>query len=92
MVYLHSDFNNRVDSVAQPVEHYTFNVGVLGSSPSGITEKLKPQIYCGFFVLKVQLRRQPRNSPDIFITVITILNSIVQTIGLSLPKFKLSWF
>lgn len=26
------------DSVAQPVEHYTFNVGVLGSNPSGITE------------------------------------------------------
>ena len=25
------------DSVAQLVEHYTFNVGVLGSSPSGIT-------------------------------------------------------
>ena len=27
------------DSVAQLVEHYTFNVGVLGSNPSGITEK-----------------------------------------------------
>ncbi len=26
------------DSVAQPVEHNTFNVGVLGSSPSWITE------------------------------------------------------
>lgn len=26
------------DSVAQLVEHYTFNVVVLGSSPSGITE------------------------------------------------------
>ena len=25
-----------IDSVAQPVEHYTFNVGVLGSNPSGI--------------------------------------------------------
>ena len=37
MVYLHSDFNNRDDSVAQLVEHYTFNVGVLGSSPSGVT-------------------------------------------------------
>jgi hypothetical protein len=28
------------DSVAQPVEHYTFNVGVLGSNPSGITKGL----------------------------------------------------
>ena len=27
------------DSVAQLVEHNTFNVGVLGSSPSGITKK-----------------------------------------------------
>ena len=26
------------DPVAQLVEHYTFNVGVLGSSPSGITK------------------------------------------------------
>ena len=28
---------NRKDSVAQLVEQYTFNVWVLGSSPSGIT-------------------------------------------------------
>jgi hypothetical protein len=28
----------RFDSVAQLVEQYTFNVWVLGSSPSGITE------------------------------------------------------
>ncbi len=27
------------DSVAQLVEHYTFNVRVLGSNPSGITKK-----------------------------------------------------
>jgi hypothetical protein len=30
---------NGKDSVAQLVEQYTFNVWVLGSSPSGITEK-----------------------------------------------------
>ena len=29
----------KVDSVAQLVEHNTFNVGVLGSNPSGITER-----------------------------------------------------
>jgi hypothetical protein len=29
-----------VDLVAQLVEHNTFNVGALGSSPSGITAKL----------------------------------------------------
>ncbi|MEY3820724.1 MAG: hypothetical protein RL337_905 [Bacteroidota bacterium] len=34
------------DSVAQLVEQYTFNVWVLGSSPSGIT---KPQRKLGFF-------------------------------------------
>jgi hypothetical protein len=27
------------DSVAQLVEHNTFNVGVLGSNPSGITDQ-----------------------------------------------------
>ena len=30
----------RNDSVAQLVEHYTFNVVVLGSNPSGITKNL----------------------------------------------------
>ena len=30
-----------VDPVAQQVEHNTFNVGVPGSSPGGITEKIK---------------------------------------------------
>jgi hypothetical protein len=36
-VYICKPFKEN-DSVAQPVEHNTFNVGVLGSSPSGITE------------------------------------------------------
>ena len=30
-----------VDLVAQLVEHNTFNVGALGSSPSGITESVQ---------------------------------------------------
>ena len=43
LLYLQPDLqayckSKRQDSVAQPVEHYTFNVGVLGSNPSGITE------------------------------------------------------
>jgi hypothetical protein len=29
------------EPVAQPVEHVTFNHGVLGSSPSGLTKKIK---------------------------------------------------
>ena len=29
----------RIDSLAQQVEHNTFNVGVLGSSPRRITQK-----------------------------------------------------
>lgn len=42
-----------VDSVAQLVEQYTFNVWALGSSPSGITKsKRKPLIIKGFLVLK----------------------------------------
>jgi len=41
LLYLHH-FKKRskffkFDSVAQQVEHNTFNVGVLGSNPSGIT-------------------------------------------------------
>ena len=38
----HNDINelkgNNNDFVAQPVEHNTFNVGALGSSPSGVTK------------------------------------------------------
>lgn len=30
---------NGLDLVAQLVEHNTFNVGVLGSNPNGITDK-----------------------------------------------------
>ena len=40
IVSLHPLLKERgnIDSVAQLVEHYTFNVRVLGPSPSGITE------------------------------------------------------
>lgn len=36
------------DSLAQLVEHNTFNVGVLGSSPSGITKKtvIRRSFFC----------------------------------------------
>ena len=38
------------DSLAQLVEHYTFNVVVLGSSPRVITKRAFP-LWRGFFVL-----------------------------------------
>jgi hypothetical protein len=40
VLYLHHFKRKRLkyDSVAQLVEHNTFNVGVLGSNPSGITK------------------------------------------------------
>ena len=41
--------NIRFDSLAQQVEHNTFNVGVLGSSPKRITKK-KDFITKSFFV------------------------------------------
>ena len=41
----------RFDSVAQLVEHYTFNVGALGSNPSGITGEKAISMRGGFFVL-----------------------------------------
>ncbi len=38
---------NIIDSVAQLVEHYTFNVVVLGSNPSGITKASeKSEAFC----------------------------------------------
>ena len=37
--YFCTPFKTGNDSVAQLVEQYTFNVWVLGSSPSGITTK-----------------------------------------------------
>ena len=37
---LHPLNSNRVDPLAQLVEHNTFNVGVLGSSPKRITDKV----------------------------------------------------
>ncbi len=39
------------DSVAQQVEHNTFNVGVLGSSPSRVTKKQKISDQVGDFLL-----------------------------------------
>ena len=38
--YICTSLNKRNDSVAQLVEHYTFNVVVLGSNPSGITKSM----------------------------------------------------
>lgn len=38
------------DSVAQLVEQYTFNVWVLGSNPSGITEHGQGSISLAIFV------------------------------------------
>ena len=33
----HASYQRRSDSLAQLVEHHTFNVGVLGSSPKRVT-------------------------------------------------------
>ena len=51
------------DSVAQPVEHITFNDGVLGSSPSGITTKEKDfwEIKSLFFVIIFRRMDSPNN-------------------------------
>ena len=54
----------RIDSLAQQVEHNTFNVGVLGSSPRRITRKSESYIKVALFfyalnalVYMVQLNR-----------------------------------
>ena len=41
--FLKIKVRNKYDSVAQLVEQYTFNVWVLGSSPSGITMNINSQ-------------------------------------------------
>ena len=52
----------RSDSVAQLVEQYTFNVWVLGSSPSGITKlRRKSGLFCFKDVLKACFRKRTRN-------------------------------
>jgi hypothetical protein len=56
------------DSVAQLVEHYTFNVGVLGSNPSGITVRL----------IKVTQNRSSFNTRAVFLFQ-RILNKIKTT-------------
>ncbi len=45
----------RTDSVAQLVEHNTFNVGVLGSNPSGITGKKSFTKFVNLFFVFVSL-------------------------------------
>ena len=49
------------ESVAQQVEHNTFNVGVPGSSPGGFTEKKESLTTLLFFVN--QYLHSPLNSP-----------------------------
>ena len=44
------------DSVAQQVEHNTFNVGVLGSSPSWITKAYNRQIMSLFALQGSEMR------------------------------------
>ncbi len=56
------------DSVAQLVEHYTFNVGVLGSNPSGITNRL----------IKVTQNRSSFNTRAVFL-FLCILNKMKAT-------------
>ena len=58
----------RLDSLAQLVEHNTFNVGVLGSSPRRITEKPDTPIIdrlseCRFF--KVPMLSSPRRGQPV---------------------------
>ena len=38
VLYLHPHSRKEYDSIAQLVEHITFNDGVLGSSPSRVTK------------------------------------------------------
>ena len=41
VLYLHPHSRKEKDSIAQLVEHITFNDGVLGSSPSRVTKVVR---------------------------------------------------
>ncbi len=84
--------NIRFDSLAQQVEHNTFNVGVLGSSPKRITQKklFDNENYQGVFFVKhpsSSIKRQSKkgNIPqanynichfDILISVLCVTTTI----------------
>ena len=54
---MHPQIAKAVDSVAQQVEHNTFNVGVLGSSPSRVTETEKADQTVGLFLNSSNMRK-----------------------------------
>jgi hypothetical protein len=70
----------RIDLVAQLVEHNTFNVGVLGSSPSGIT-KNPPECRRIFYFLPTLLTAVspvfPNQESSSFIFCITSFSIIL---------------
>lgn len=55
--------NSWIDLVAQLVEHYTFNVRVLGSNPSGVTKKPPLVSSGGFFCCAVHWFNLLPNNP-----------------------------
>ena len=61
-LFLHSSKGKRLDSVAQLVEQYTFNVWALGSSPSGITKlRRKSGLFCFKDLSKARFRKGTKN-------------------------------
>ena len=65
---LHPLNSNRVDPLAQLVEHNTFNVGVLGSSPKRITSKIaaakQPRFAAASFLCPLYYRLRGARRPD----------------------------
>ena len=47
-----------LDSVAQLVEQYTFNVWALGSNPSGITEGARDSAFFVFMLVKIWIAQK----------------------------------
>ena len=60
-LFLHSQ--KRDDSVAQLVEHDTFNVGVLGSSPSGITKASDFSEAFLYLLFKLKIKEYEKRNP-----------------------------
>ena len=74
-----------VDPVAQQVEHNTFNVGVPGSSPGGITEEVSDNrmIVRDFFCLsmRVQAHHCPQKTSATQSVVFAIPSGIIKRVA-----------
>ena len=79
-LYLHPQTGIVFDSIAQLVEHNTFNVGVLGSSPSRVTKSDESLTFLFKIIGEIFLR--DFSSDEIFLSYFFIrtINPIIESL------------